>query len=135
MAQEAPRLQGQFQDGEGTEAEDLFNPTDLDCRQWVRTAKAAGFKGIIITAKTTSGQSNIGIGYETDAVAACVLGGTSFAGGISTAPGVVIGAIMIGCIYTGMNFLRIGSYYQQLAKGLIIIGAIMLDMAVSKKNR
>ena len=47
----------------------------------------------------------------------------------------VIGAIMIGCIYTGMNFLRIGSYYQQLAKGLIIIGAIMLDMAVSKKNR
>ena len=34
-----------------------------------------------------------------------------------------------------MNFLRIGSYYQQLAKGLIIIGAIMLDMAVSKKNR
>ena len=48
---------------------------------------------------------------------------------------VVIGAIMIGCIYTGMNFLRIGSYYQQLAKGLIIIGAIMLDMAVSKKNR
>lgn len=108
---------------------------------WVRTACytisgfLAGLAGIIITAKTTSGQSNIGIGYETDAVAACVLGGTSFAGGISTAPGVVIGAIMIGCIYTGMNFLRIGSYYQQLAKGLIIIGAIMLDMAVSKKNR
>ena len=41
--------------GEGTEAEDLFNPTDLDCRQWVRTAKAAGFKGIIITAKHHDG--------------------------------------------------------------------------------
>ena len=41
--------------GEGTEAEDIFNPTDLDCRQWVRTAKAAGFKGIIITAKHHDG--------------------------------------------------------------------------------
>lgn len=108
---------------------------------WTRTlcytisGVLSGLAGIIITAKTASAQSNIGVGYETDAVAACVLGGTSFAGGISTAPGVIIGAIIIGCIYTGMNFLRIGSYYQSLAKGLIIIGAIMLDMVVSKKNR
>ena len=91
--------------------------------------------GVIFTSKTGSAQSNIGIGYETDAVAACVLGGTSFAGGISTAPGVLLGAIIIGCIYNGMNFLRIDSYYQSLAKGVVIIGAVLLDMVMNKKNR
>ncbi len=95
----------------------------------------AGLAGIIFTAKTGSAQSNIGIGYETDAVAACVLGGTSFAGGISTAPGVLLGAIIIGCIYNGMNFLRVDSYYQSLAKGVVIIGAVLLDMVMNKKNR
>lgn len=95
----------------------------------------AGLAGIIMTAKTGSAQSNIGIGYETDAVAACVLGGTSFAGGISTAPGVLLGAIIIGCIYNGMNFLQINSYYQSMAKGAVIIGAVMLDMVMNKKNR
>lgn len=95
----------------------------------------AGIAGVIFTSKTGSAQSNIGIGYETDAVAACVLGGTSFAGGISTAPGVLLGAIIIGCIYNGMNFLRIDSYYQSLAKGVVIIGAVLLDMIMNKKNR
>ena len=95
----------------------------------------AGLAGIIFTSKTGSAQSNIGIGYETDAVAACVLGGTSFAGGISTAPGVLLGAIIIGCIYNGMNFLRIDSYCQSLAKGVVIIGAVLLDMVMNKKNR
>lgn len=95
----------------------------------------AGLAGVIFTSKTGSAQSNIGVGYETDAVAACVLGGTSFAGGISTAPGVLLGAIIIGCIYNGMNFLKISSYYQSLAKGVVIIGAVLLDMVMNKKNR
>ncbi len=95
----------------------------------------AGLAGIIMTSKTGSAQSNIGVGYETDAVAACVLGGTSFAGGISTAPGVLLGAIIIGCIYNGMNFLGINSYYQSLTKGVIIIGAVLLDMTMNKRNR
>ncbi len=95
----------------------------------------AGIAGVIFTSKTGSAQSNVGLAYETDAVAACVLGGTSFAGGISTAPGVLLGAIIIGCIYNGMNFLNIGSYYQYMTKGVIIIFAVLLDMVINKKNR
>lgn len=94
----------------------------------------AGCAGILFTAKTGSAQSNIGIGYETDAIAACVLGGTSFTGGESTAVGVLIGAIIIGCIYNGMNFLGINSYYQSLTKGAIIILVVLLNMAMTKKN-
>lgn len=108
---------------------------------WVKTlcytisGLLAGIAGVIFTSKTGSAQSNIGLAYETDAVAACVLGGTSFAGGIATAPGVLLGAIIIGCIYNGMNFLNIGSYYQYMTKGVIIIFAVLVDMVINKKNR
>lgn len=95
----------------------------------------SGLAGIIFTSKTGAAQSNIGVGYETDAIATCVLGGTSFAGGISTASGVLLGSIIIGCIYNGMNFLGIDSYYQSMAKGIIIICAVLLDMIMNRKNR
>ena len=93
----------------------------------------AGIAGIIFTAKTGSAQSNIGIGYETDAVAACVLGGTSFAGGVATIPGVFMGIFIIGFIYNGMNLIGIESYYQSMTKGAVIIGAVLLDMIMNKK--
>ncbi|MEZ3435234.1 MAG: ABC transporter permease [Lachnospiraceae bacterium] len=94
----------------------------------------AGVAGVIFTAKTASAQSNIGVGYETDAVAACVLGGTSFAGGVTTVPGVLMGIFIIGFIYNGMNLIGIDSYYQSMTKGAVIIGAVLLDMVMNKKN-
>ena len=95
----------------------------------------AGIAAIIFTAKTGSAQSNIGIGYETDAVAACVLGGTSFAGGIATIPGVLMGIFIIGFIYNGMNLIGVSSYYQSIVKGSVIVGAVLLDMLMNKKNQ
>lgn len=94
----------------------------------------AGIAGIILTSKTSSAQSNLGVGYETDAVAACVIGGTSFAGGIATIPGVLIGILVIGCIYNGMNLVGVSSYYQTIVKGIMIIAAVMIDMIMNKKR-
>lgn len=94
----------------------------------------AGIAGIIMTSRISAAQPNIGVGYETDAIAACVIGGTSFAGGVSTIPGTVIGIIIIGLIYNGMNLVGISSYWQTITKGLLIIGAVMLDMAINKKR-
>lgn len=94
----------------------------------------AGIAGVILTSKTSSAQSNLGIGYETDAVAACVIGGTSFAGGVATVPGVLIGIFIIGCIYNGMNLVGVSSYYQTIVKGLMIIAAVLFDQLMNKRK-
>lgn len=94
----------------------------------------AGIAALLFTAKTGTAQSNIGVGYETDAIAACVLGGTSFTGGIATIPGVFVGIFIIGFIYNGMNMIGVSSYYQSIVKGCVIIGAVLLDMVMSRKN-
>lgn len=94
----------------------------------------SAISGVILTSRINAAQPNIGVGYETDAIAACVIGGTSFAGGVSTIPGTVIGIIIIGVIYNGMNLLRVDSYWQTVTKGLLIIGAVMLDMFMNKKR-
>lgn len=108
---------------------------------WTRTATFmisgvfAGIAGIIMTARINAAQPNIGVGYETDAIAACVIGGTSFAGGVSTIPGTLVGIVIIGLIYNGMNLLHVESYWQMIVKGLLILGAVMMDMALNKRRR
>ena len=95
----------------------------------------AGLAAVIMSAKTGSGQSNIGVGYETDAVAASVIGGTSFAGGVATMPGCLIGIFIIGFIYNGITMIGIDANWQSIIRGLIIIGTVMLDMAINGRNR
>jgi ribose/xylose/arabinose/galactoside ABC-type transport system permease subunit len=107
---------------------------------WTRTFSftimgfCAGVAGLIMTSRIAAAQPNIGVGYETDAIAACVIGGTSFSGGIATIPGTMIGIGIIGLIYNGMNLIGINSYWQTITKGLLIIGAVMLDMFMNKRK-
>ena len=101
---------------------------------FVISGTCAGIAGIIMTARINAAQPNIGVGYETDAIAACVIGGTSFAGGISTIPGTLVGIVIIGLIYNGMNLLGISSYWQMISKGLLIIGAVLLDTLINKRR-
>jgi len=94
----------------------------------------AGTAAIIMTARIYAAQPNIGTGYEIDAIAACVIGGTSFSGGISTIPGTFIGVIIIGLIFNGMNLLGISSYWQIIMKGLLIVGAVLLDKMINQNR-
>ncbi len=87
----------------------------------------AALAGVIITARLASAQPTAGTGYELDAIAAVVLGGTSLAGGIGHIGGTIIGALIIGILSNALNLLDVSSYYQQLAKGLVILIAVLLD--------
>jgi ribose transport system permease protein len=87
----------------------------------------ASLAGIIITARLSSAQPTAGTGYELDAIAAVVLGGTSLAGGIGTIMGTVIGALIIGILNNALNLMDVTSYYQMLAKGAVILTAVLLD--------
>ena len=92
----------------------------------------AGLAGVVLASRITTGQPNAGIGYELDAIAAVVIGGTSLNGGSGGVGGTILGALLIGVINNGLDLLNVSSYYQQVIKGLIIVGAVWLDR--SKKS-
>lgn len=87
----------------------------------------AALAGIIITARLSSAQPTAGTGYELDAIAAVVLGGTSLAGGVGSVVGTVIGALIIGVLSNALNLMNVTSYYQLMAKGVVILIAVLLD--------
>jgi inositol transport system permease protein len=87
----------------------------------------AGVAGVVLAARITTGQPNAGIAYELDAIAAAVIGGTSLSGGVGGVGGTLLGALLMGIINNGLDLLNVSSYYQQIAKGVIIVGAVWLD--------
>lgn len=87
----------------------------------------AGLAGLILTARTTSALPQAGLGYELDAIAAVVIGGTSLTGGIGSVVYTLIGALIIGVISNGLDLMGVSSYYQQIIKGAIIVVAVLID--------
>ena len=94
-----------------------------------------GIAGIVLASRTNSGQPAVGTGYETDAIAAAVIGGTSMTGGVGTVPGTLIGILIIGTLNNGLNLLDVSSYWQQIIKGLIILSAVCFDIMSKKMSK
>ncbi|MGD9807145.1 MAG: ribose ABC transporter permease [Deferribacterales bacterium] len=87
----------------------------------------AAIAGIILTSRLSSAQPTAGAGYELDAIAAVVLGGTSLAGGLGTIFGTFTGALIIGILNNALNLMNVSSYYQMIAKGAVILIAVLMD--------
>ena len=87
----------------------------------------AGLAGVMTAARAASANAGLGIGYELDAIAATVIGGTSLAGGVGRITGTVIGTIILGVVMSGFTFLKVGAYYQEIVKGVIIVAAVIID--------
>jgi ribose/xylose/arabinose/galactoside ABC-type transport system permease subunit len=88
----------------------------------------AAFAGVILCSRVTSSNPSAGAGFEMDAIAAVVVGGTSMSGGKGSVMRTLIGAIVIGVMSNALNILGITAYHQQIVKGMLIIVAVAMDL-------
>lgn len=87
----------------------------------------AGLAGVVLASRMTSGQPNTSVGLSLDVISACVLGGVSLAGGGGTILGTVLGVLIMGTVQNAMNLLNIPTFYQYVARGVILLLAVLFD--------
>ena len=97
------------------------------CSVYMISGVLAGLAGVILTSRVTSGLAASGEGYEVDAIAAAVIGGNSLSGGRGRLWGTIVGFLIMGAMNNGLDMMAVSSYWQLVIKGIIIIGAVMLD--------
>jgi len=95
----------------------------------------SGLAGMVLAGRIGSGNPQLGTGIELDVIAATVIGGTSFAGGVGTIWGSVVGALIIGIINNGLDLLNVSPFLQQVVKGVIIVVAVIIDERKSGGRR
>lgn len=91
--------------------------------------------GCFVAARTSTGTGTMGEGQELNAIAACVIGGASLAGGRGDVIKAVIGALILANIVNIMNLLAVPAYPQDIIKGLIIIAAVLLQISTERSTK
>ena len=94
----------------------------------------AAISGVVLASRLRSGQPNAGVGFELDAIAAVILGGTDIAGGKGHIVGTLIGALILGVLNNGLNMMGVSPYTQRVLKGAIIILAILVSSLKQRKS-
>lgn len=87
----------------------------------------AGIAGLLLAGRIGAGDPKSGVGYELNAIAAVVVGGTSLMGGVGSIPGTLLGAVIIGSLDTGLGLMGINWFVQMVVKGYVILMAVVLD--------
>ncbi|MDP0487930.1 MAG: ribose ABC transporter permease [Fusobacterium sp. JB021] len=109
-----------------------INVDRLKVKVYAISGGLSALAGIIITSRLGSAQPTAGTGYELDAIAAVVLGGTSLSGGIGSISGTITGALIIGVLGNALNLLDVSSYYQMMIKAIVILAAVLIDKKTNK---
>ena len=94
----------------------------------------SGVGGIILTSRLNAATTDAGNMYEFDAIAACIIGGTSIKGGAGTVIGVIVGALVMASLDNGMSLLNTNTFWQQVVKGVILIAAVWFDINTKNKK-
>jgi ribose/xylose/arabinose/galactoside ABC-type transport system permease subunit len=101
---------------------------------YVLSGAMAGFAGVVISSRLASGIPSVGVGFEFDVIVATILGSTSPAGGEGTIIGMVVGAIIVGVLNNGLNLLGVPSFWQTVAKGIVLVLAVALDATLRRQQ-
>ncbi len=100
---------------------------------FVNMGVLAALAGLVFAARLNTATPKAGIGFELDVIAACFIGGASAYGGVGRVTGAVIGALIMGVMNNGMSILGIGIDYQQVIKGIVLLGAVCIDVYNQKR--
>jgi len=94
-----------------------------------------GLSGVILLARLNSAQPAIGSGYELDAIAAVVIGGTSLSGGVGQISGTIIGVLIMSTMKNGLNLMHVSQFWQQVIIGGVVILAVYIDIKRREAQR
>jgi L-arabinose transport system permease protein len=94
----------------------------------------AAFAGIVLSSRVTSGQPNTSQGFELEVISACVLGGVSLTGGVGSMAFVIAGVLIMGIVQNAMNLMNVATFYQYVARGLILLAAVLFDRWKRRKS-
>ena len=111
-----------------------INITSVLFRVFVLMGFLCGVGGIVLASYVGYGTIAAGTGYELDAIAACILGGTSPLGGVGTIPGALIGALIIGSLSTGLQMMNVAPAWQFVVKAIILVVAVLADVYFKKSR-
>lgn len=102
-----------------------INVSRIKAVVYILCSTLAGLAGIVLSSRVNAASPIAGVGYELDAIAAAVIGGSSLSGGVGSIPGTIVGALIMGTITNGLDLLNVSAYYQQIIKGIIILVAVV----------
>ncbi|MCQ8242291.1 sugar ABC transporter permease [Acetobacteraceae bacterium KSS12] len=100
---------------------------------FVNMGALAALGGLVFAARLNTATPKAGQGFELEVIAACFIGGASAYGGVGKVAGVVVGALIIGVLNNGMSIMGVGIDYQQVLKGLVLLGAVCIDVYNQKR--
>lgn len=111
-----------------------INTKVIEMWVYVIAGITCGISAIILTGRLNAAQPIAGVGYELDAIAAVILGGTSLSGGAGKISGTIMGAVLIGMLKNGLNLLNVSPFLQQIIIGIVIIAAVLYDQYQQRKT-